>query len=141
MSSKVTTLPTGRSGPRAVDTPAISLEEVRTLVRTDLAGVDAMIRARLKSTVPLVDQVAEHIIAGGGKRLRPLIVVLTSRACSGQGEKYFEAAAFIEFIHTATLLHDDVVDGSSMRRGRDTANEVFGNEASVLVGDYVYSRA
>ncbi len=77
----------------------------------------------------------------GGKRLRPLIVVLTSRACSGQGEKYFEAAAFIEFIHTATLLHDDVVDGSSMRRGRDTANEVFGNQASVLVGDFVYSRA
>jgi octaprenyl-diphosphate synthase len=88
-----------------------------------------------------VDQVAEHIISGGGKRLRPLIVVLTSRACSGQGEKYFEAAAFIEFIHTATLLHDDVVDGSSMRRGRDTANEVFGNQASVLVGDFVYSRA
>jgi len=119
----------------------MTLEEVRALVRSDMASVDNVIRARLKSTVPLVDQVAEHIIAGGGKRLRPLIVVLTSRACSGQGEKYFEAAAFIEFIHTATLLHDDVVDGSSMRRGRDTANEVFGNQASVLVGDFVYSRA
>src|SRR6187397_312951 len=119
----------------------MTLEEVRALVRSDMASVDNVIRARLKSTVPLVDQVAEHIIAGGGKRLRPLIVVLTSRACSGRGEKYFEAAAFIEFIHTATLLHDDVVDGSSMRRGRDTANEVFGNQASVLVGDFVYSRA
>src|SRR3954462_2005500 len=119
----------------------MTLEEVRALVRSDMASVDNVIRARLKSTVPLVDQVAEHIISGGGKRLRPLIVVLTSRACSGQGDKYFEAAAFIEFIHTATLLHDDVVDGSSMRRGRDTANEVFGNQASVLVGDFVYSRA
>src|SRR3954466_12480790 len=119
----------------------MTLEEVRALVRSDMASVDNVIRARLKSTVPLVDQVAEHIISGGGKRLRPLIVVLTSRACGGQGETYFEAAAFIEFIHTATLLHDDVVDGSSMRRGRDTANEVFGNQASVLVGDFVYSRA
>src|SRR5215467_10836454 len=119
----------------------MTLEEVRALVRSDMAAVDNVIRARLKSTVPLVDQVAEHIIAGGGKRLRPLIVVLASRACQGQGDAYFEAAAFIEFIHTATLLHDDVVDGSSMRRGRDTANEVFGNQASVLVGDFVYSRA
>src|ERR1041384_8235356 len=119
----------------------MTLEEVRALVRSDMAAVDTVIRARLKSTVPLVDQVAEHIIAGGGKRLPSFIVVLTSRACSGQGDKYFEAAAFIEFIHTATLLHDDVVDGSSMRRGRDTANEVFGNQASVLVGDFVYSRA
>ncbi|MEJ0035650.1 MAG: octaprenyl diphosphate synthase [Gammaproteobacteria bacterium] len=119
----------------------MTLEEVRALVRSDMASVDSVIRARLKSAVPLVDQVAEHIIAGGGKRLRPLIVVLTSRACEGQGEARFEAAAFIEFIHTATLLHDDVVDGSSMRRGRDTANEVFGNQASVLVGDFVYSRA
>src|SRR6187399_3532601 len=141
MSSKVTTLPTGRSGPRAVDTPAMSLEEVRTLVRTDLAGVDAMIRARLKSAVPLVDQVAEHIIGGGGKRLRPLLCVLGGRACGIETEKHIEAAAFIEFVHTATLLHDDVVDGSQKRRGRATANNIFGNQASVLVGDFVYSRA
>src|SRR6187397_1515953 len=141
MSSKVTTLPTGRSGPRAVDTPAMSLEEVRTLVRTDLAGVDAMIRARLKSAVPLVDQVAEHIIGGGGKRLRPLLCVLAGRACGIETEKHIEAAAFIEFVHTATLLHDDVVDGSQKRRGRATANNIFGNQASVLVGDFVYSRA
>ena len=123
----------------------MTLDEIRALVRSDMAAVDTVIRARLKSTVPLVDRIAEHIISGGGKRLRPLIVVLASRACSGQAENqrdtYLEAAAFIEFIHTATLLHDDVVDGSSMRRGRDTANEVFGNQASVLVGDFVYSRA
>jgi octaprenyl-diphosphate synthase len=119
----------------------MTLDEIRALVRSDMAAVDNVIRARLKSTVPLVDRVAEHIISGGGKRLRPLIVVLASRACNGQGDTYLEAAAFIEFIHTATLLHDDVVDGSSMRRGRDTANEVFGNQASVLVGDFVYSRA
>src|SRR5262249_44759816 len=91
--------------------------------------------------VPLVDQIADHIIAGGGKRLRPLLVVLVGRACGHGGHAVVEAAAFIEFIHTATLLHDDVVDGSSMRRGRDTATEVFGNQASVLVGAFVYSRA
>ena len=119
----------------------MTLDQIRALVRSDLASVDNVIRARLKSTVPLVDRVAEHIIAGGGKRLRPLLVVLASRACGGSGNACHEAAAFIEFIHTATLLHDDVVDGSSMRRGRDTANEVFGNQASVLVGDFVYSRA
>jgi octaprenyl-diphosphate synthase len=124
---------------------AVSLDEIRAPVRADMQAVDGVIRARLKSAVPLVDQVAEHIIAGGGKRLRPLIVVLAARAAAPGAEppaqRHLEAAAFIEFIHTATLLHDDVVDHSSKRRGRDTANEVFGNEASVLVGDFVYSRA
>lgn len=119
----------------------MTLEEIRALVRHDLASVDEVIRSRLKSSVPLIDRVAEHIISGGGKRLRPLLVVLVGRACGHSGHAHVEAAAFIEFIHTATLLHDDVVDGSSMRRGRDTANEVFGNQASVLVGDFVYSRA
>jgi octaprenyl-diphosphate synthase len=119
----------------------MTLEEIRALVQSDLESVNRVIRARLKSAVPLVDQVADHIIAGGGKRLRPLLVVLAGRACGHEGHAAVEAAAFIEFIHTATLLHDDVVDGSSMRRGRDTANEVFGNQASVLVGDFVYSRA
>ena len=118
----------------------MTLEEIRALVATDLAAVDEVIRQRLKSAVPLVDQIAEHIISGGGKRLRPLLVVLAGRAC-GHRPGHIEAAAFIEFIHTATLLHDDVVDGSSLRRGRYTANEVFGNQASVLVGDFVYSRA
>ena len=122
-----------------------ALESIRELVRPDLAAVDEAIRAGLKSIVPLVDQVAEHIIAGGGKRLRPLLVVLAGRACGAAtaeaGQPHNQAAAFIEFIHTATLLHDDVVDMSALRRGRDTANEVFGNQASVLVGDFVYSRA
>ncbi len=119
----------------------MNLDEIRALVQADLRSVDAVVRARLKSAVPLVDQVAEHIIAGGGKRLRPLLVVLAGRACGHEGHATIEAAAFIEFIHTATLLHDDVVDSSSLRRGRHTANEVFGNQASVLVGDFVYSRA
>jgi octaprenyl-diphosphate synthase len=119
----------------------MTLAEIRALVQADLRSVDEVIRARLKSAVPLVDQVAEHIIGGGGKRLRPLLVVLAGRACGASGAAHVEAAAFIEFIHTATLLHDDVVDGSSLRRGRYTANEVYGNQASVLVGDFVYSRA
>ncbi|HYB31884.1 MAG TPA: polyprenyl synthetase family protein, partial [Steroidobacteraceae bacterium] len=119
----------------------MTLAEIRALVPLELRSVDEVIRARLKSAVPLVDQIAEHIIAGGGKRLRPLLVVLAARACGHEGAAHVEAAAFIEFIHTATLLHDDVVDGSSLRRGRDTANELFGNQASVLVGDFVYSRA
>jgi octaprenyl-diphosphate synthase len=119
----------------------MTLEEIRALVKQDLASVNDVIRERLKSAVPLVDQIAEHIISGGGKRLRPMLVVLAGRACGHKGSAHIEAAAFIEFIHTATLLHDDVVDGSSMRRGRTTANEVFGNQASVLVGDFVYSRA
>ena len=121
------------------------LEEIRELVDADLAAVDGVIRTRLASSVPLVSQVAEHIVAGGGKRLRPLIVLLSAHAASGgkalKGTTHQEAAAFIEFIHTATLLHDDVVDHSAMRRGRQTANALFGNEASVLVGDFVYSRA
>jgi octaprenyl-diphosphate synthase len=123
----------------------MTLDEIRALVSADMAAVDSVIRSRLKSAVPLVDQVAEHIIAGGGKRLRPLIVLLAAHAARTGGPiahgLHLEAAAFIEFIHTATLLHDDVVDHSSKRRGRDTANAVFGNEASVLVGDFVYSRA
>jgi octaprenyl-diphosphate synthase len=119
----------------------MTLEEIRALVQHDLASVDEVIRCRLKSSVPLIDRVAEHIVSGGGKRLRPLLVVLVGRACGHSGHAHVEAAAFIEFIHTATLLHDDVVDGSMMRRGRDTANAVFGNQASVLVGDFVYSRA
>jgi octaprenyl-diphosphate synthase len=125
----------------AVTSEAMTLEQIRTLVQDDLAAVDGVIRARLKSSVGLVDQVANHIIAGGGKRLRPLLVLLAARACGASGQAHIEAAAFIEFIHTATLLHDDVVDSSSLRRGRHTANELFGNQTSVLVGDFVYSRS
>jgi octaprenyl-diphosphate synthase len=123
----------------------MGLPEIRVLVAADLLAVDEIIRNRLASEVALVGQVAEHIVAGGGKRLRPLVVLLSAQAAAGgkppADARYREAAAFIEFIHTATLLHDDVVDHSGMRRGRDTANAIFGNEASVLVGDFVYSRA
>jgi len=123
----------------------MTLEDIRGLVAADLVAVDGAIRNRLGSSVPLVSQVAEHIVAGGGKRLRPLVVLLAARAADAgrapEGTRHIDAAAFIEFIHTATLLHDDVVDHSSLRRGRDTANALFGNEASVLVGDFVYSRA
>jgi len=122
-----------------------SLEAIRAIVADDLVAVDTAVRSGLKSIVPLVDQIAEHIIGGGGKRLRPLLVVMAGRACgandAARRDACVRAAAFIEYIHTATLLHDDVVDKSSMRRGRFTANEMFGNQASVLVGDFVYSRA
>jgi octaprenyl-diphosphate synthase len=119
----------------------MTLENIKKLVADDLIQVDRVIRERLSSDVALVNQVAEYIIAGGGKRLRPLVVVIAARACGYRDERHTEAAAIIELIHTATLLHDDVVDASDLRRGRDTANSVWGNEASVLVGDFLYSRA
>ena len=119
----------------------MTLEQIRELVNSDFEAVDRVIKRRLHSQVALVDQVATYIIYAGGKRLRPLLVLLAARACGHGGELHVDAAAIIEFIHTATLLHDDVVDGSSLRRGRKTANEVFGNAASVLVGDFLYSRS
>jgi len=119
----------------------MQLEQIRGPVADDLRRVDQTIVKRLASDIVLVNQISQYIIGSGGKRLRPLSVVLAARACGHQGDKHIPAAAIIEFIHTATLLHDDVVDGSDMRRGRDTANHVFGCEASVLVGDYLYSRA
>lgn len=119
----------------------MSFESVKALVGDDLQEVDRVIRKRLSSDVVLINQVAEYIVGAGGKRLRPLVVVVAAKACGSMDLRHAEAAAIIEFIHTATLLHDDVVDGSTLRRGRNTANEVWGNEASVLVGDYVYSRA
>jgi octaprenyl-diphosphate synthase len=120
---------------------APSLDALRALVSDDWADVNRTIVRRLGSDVALVNQVAHHIIHNGGKRLRPLAVLLAARACGGQGHDHVMAAAIIEFIHTATLLHDDVVDSSGLRRGRETANAVFGNQASVLVGDFLYSRA
>ncbi|HEY7642985.1 MAG TPA: octaprenyl diphosphate synthase [Steroidobacteraceae bacterium] len=119
----------------------MSFASVKALVDDDLREVDSVIRTRLASDVVLINQIAEYIVSGGGKRLRPLVVVVAGRACGSSDGRHAEAAAIIEFIHTATLLHDDVVDGSTLRRGRETANQVWGNEASVLVGDYVYSRA
>ena len=119
----------------------MTIEKIRELVTADFVAVDKVIKERLHSQVALVDQVATYIIHAGGKRLRPLMLLLAARACGYQGNRHVEGAAIIEFIHTATLLHDDVVDGSSLRRGRETANEVFGNATSVLVGDFLYSRA
>ena len=106
-----------------------------------MQAVDAVIRRRLHSEVVLVRQVAEYIIQSGGKRLRPALVLLAAGALGYRGTRQHELAAVIEFIHTATLLHDDVVDESNLRRGRETANALFGNAASVLVGDFLYSRA
>lgn len=111
------------------------------LIADDMQAMDAIIARRLASDVPLVAQVSQYIIAAGGKRLRPALVLLMSGALGYQGPQRLNLAAVVEFIHTATLLHDDVVDESTLRRGRSTANEVFGNPASVLVGDFLYSRA
>jgi octaprenyl-diphosphate synthase len=119
----------------------MQLDQIREPVADELRRLDEVIVARLASDVVLVNEVSQYIVGAGGKRLRPLSVVLAARACGYRGAQHVEAAAIIEFIHTATLLHDDVVDGSGLRRGRHTANEVFGNQASVLVGDYLYSRA
>jgi octaprenyl-diphosphate synthase len=119
----------------------VTLEAIREFIADDLKAVDEVIRLRLGSDVVLVRQTAEYIIAGGGKRLRPLLLVLSARACGYQGTHHRELAAVVEFIHTATLLHDDVVDESGLRRGQPTANALFGNSAAVLVGDFVYSRA
>jgi octaprenyl-diphosphate synthase len=110
-------------------------------VAEDLRRVEALIGGRLESDVPLVRQVAEYIVASGGKRLRPALLLLACGAAGYRGESRFQLAAVVEFIHTATLLHDDVVDESELRRGRQTANAAFGNAASVLVGDFLYSRA
>jgi octaprenyl-diphosphate synthase len=111
------------------------------LIADDMHAMDAIIARRLESDVPLVAQVSRYIIAAGGKRLRPALVLLMSGALGYHGDQRLTLAAVVEFIHTATLLHDDVVDESTLRRGRATANEVFGNPASVLVGDFLYSRA
>lgn len=110
-------------------------------ISTDLQAVDAVIRQKLHSEVALVNQIADYIISAGGKRIRPVLVLLMANAYGYTGTHHHQLAAVVEFIHTATLLHDDVVDESSMRRGRQTANALFGNAASVLVGDFLYSRA
>ena len=126
----------------AAPTPAFGdLASIRALVDDDLAAVDRTIRARLASDIALVNQVAEHIVGSGGKRLRPLLVLLAARALGHKGDRHVELAVIVEFIHTATLLHDDVVDDSQLRRGRSTANALFGNEVAVLVGDSLYTRA
>ena len=114
---------------------------IRTLADDDMQAVNQLIYQRLQSDVALVNQLAYYIISGGGKRVRPLLAVLAARAIDYQGDAHIRLATIIEFIHTATLLHDDVVDESALRRGRDTANQLFGNAASVLVGDFLHTRA
>ena len=127
----------------AVEFPrsALALTRIQTLAAADMAAVDALIRDRLASDVVLINQIADHIISAGGKRLRPMLVVLAGRACGAVIADHHQLAAIIEFIHTSTLLHDDVVDESDLRRGRSTANALWGNAPSVLVGDFLYSRS
>jgi len=119
----------------------MNIEAVYALLADDMHGVDRVIRDRLKSNVAMINQVGHYIISGGGKRLRPMLLLLCARALGYRGPHHVALAAVIEFIHTATLLHDDVVDESELRRGQRTANAIWGNEASVLVGDFLYSRA
>ena len=119
----------------------MQLNDIQALVAADMEGVNAHIRAQLHSDVALIEQMGEYIVNSGGKRLRPVLAILSARACQYDGEKHHLTAAIIEFIHTATLLHDDVVDASDLRRGKETANSIWGNEASVLVGDFIFSRS
>ncbi|MFC5740067.1 polyprenyl synthetase family protein [Dyella tabacisoli] len=121
--------------------PPTDFAAVRELAAADMQRVDALIRHRLSSDVVLINQIADHIIASGGKRLRPMLHVLAAGAAGYHGDQHIKLAAVIEFIHTSTLLHDDVVDESDLRRGRKTANALWGNAASVLVGDFLYSRS
>ena len=118
-----------------------SLSDIQSLARADMDAVDGLIRRRLASDVVLINQVAEYIIGAGGKRLRPMLLLLAAGALGHRGPDAHQLAAVVEFIHTSTLLHDDVVDESDLRRGRRTANAVWGNAASVLVGDFLYSRS
>ncbi len=119
----------------------MEINDVYTLIKSDMDAVNNTIKRRLYSEVVLINQISHHIINSGGKRLRPVLVLLSARAMSYEGSHHIDLAAIIEFIHTATLLHDDVVDSSELRRGQETANELWGNEASVLVGDFLYSRS
>ena len=119
----------------------MDIQAIYALIRQDMDAVNTMIQQRLHSEVVLINQLGHYIINSGGKRLRPAIALLSARACGYQGDAHINLATIIEFIHTATLLHDDVVDHSEMRRGQETANSVWGNEASVLVGDFLYTRA
>ncbi len=118
-----------------------ALGHLSTLLAEDLVAVNQLIVERLESRAPLIPDLARHIIAAGGKRLRPLLALAAARLCGYEGPRHRKLAASVEFIHTATLLHDDVVDGSDLRRGQPSANAIFGNQASILVGDFLFSRA
>ena len=129
------------TNPFSGESPENLLESALTLTRADMERVNSTIQARLDSDIALIKTLGAYIIKSGGKRMRPLILLLSARGCNYDGDDHITLAAVIEFIHTATLLHDDVVDASALRRGQPTANDVWGNEASVLVGDFLYSRA
>lgn len=118
-----------------------SLDELHALIAEDLKAVNEEIIKRMQSPVALIPQLASHIVAAGGKRLRPMLTLASAELCGYKGKRHVTLATCVEFIHTATLLHDDVVDESELRRGRDTANAIFGNSASVLVGDFLFSRS
>lgn len=118
-----------------------SLDAIHALVRDDMREVDALIQEKLNSDIELIDQLGHYIVNSGGKRIRPVLALLSANCCGYRGDRHITLSAVIEFIHTATLLHDDVVDASMLRRGQATANQRWGNEASVLVGDFLYSRA
>src|SRR3990167_852296 len=119
----------------------MQLETIQALVQKDLEATDQFIIFRLESTIPLIQDMVQYILTCGGKRIRPLLLLLSARACNSQVQHHVDLAAVIELIHTATLLHDDVVDNATLRRGHKTAHTIWGNEASVLVGDFLYSRA
>ena len=121
--------------------PKLDLTLLKHLVEGDLARVNQVILAQGKSEIPLINEIASHIIASGGKRLRPCLTIAAAKLCGYEGERHVHLAACVEFLHTATLLHDDVIDESHMRRGAPTANDVFGNKSSVLVGDFLFTRA
>jgi len=118
-----------------------SLDALVALTAADLERVNAMIAARMSSPVALIPKLADHLVSAGGKRLRPLLTIAAAQLCGYQGEHHIKLAACVEFIHSATLLHDDVVDGSDLRRGQPAANAIWGNKASVLVGDFLFTRA
>ena len=129
------------SADRNPDAPKPSLDPLLRLVSADLARVNHLIVSRMHSPVALIPQLAGHIVSAGGKRLRPMLTLASARLCGYQGDRHVALAAAVEFIHTATLLHDDVVDASDLRRGRDTANAVWGNKPAVLVGDFLFARS
>jgi octaprenyl-diphosphate synthase len=126
---------------RSLESQPPSLDPLFRLLSADLDRVNALIVARMHSPVALIPQLAGHIVAAGGKRLRPMLTLASAHLCGYEGERHIALAAAVEFIHTATLLHDDVVDASELRRGRDTANAVWGNKAAVLVGDFLFARS
>lgn len=119
----------------------MDIYRIQKVVEQEMAAVDSAISMHLKSDIELINEIGAYIVDGGGKRLRPILLILAAKACGESNDSHITAAAIIEFIHTATLLHDDVIDMSALRRGRETANNIWGDQAAVLVGDFLYSRA